>query len=61
VLLFGFPDALGGAYGIAVSMLMAVTTELAALVALKWAYNPILVPVVNRFAFSSNWSSLRRI
>jgi KUP system potassium uptake protein len=49
VLLFGSSDALGGAYGIAVSMLMAVTTVLAALVALKWGYNPILVTVVNGF------------
>src|SRR6185312_154735 len=40
VLGFGSSDALGGAYGIAVSMLMAVTTVLAALVALKWGYNP---------------------
>ena len=36
VLTFGSSDALGGAYGIAVSMLMAVTTVLAALVALQW-------------------------
>jgi KUP system potassium uptake protein len=49
VLLFGSSDALGGAYGIAVSMLMAVTTVLAALVALKWGYNPILVVLVNGF------------
>jgi KUP system potassium uptake protein len=49
VLLFRSSDALGGAYGIAVSMLMAVTTVLAALVALKWGYNPILVVAVNGF------------
>jgi len=49
VLLFGSSDALGGAYGIAVSMLMAVTTVLAALVALKWGYNPLLVMAVNGF------------
>src|ERR1700739_2787317 len=49
VLLFGSSDALGGAYGVAVSMLMAVTTVLAALVALKWGYNPLLVLVVNGF------------
>ena len=49
VLLFGSSDALGGAYGIAVSMLMAVTTVLAALVALKWGYNPLLVAAVNGF------------
>jgi len=49
VLIFGSSDALGGAYGIAVSMLMAVTTVLAALVALKWGYNPLLVAAVNGF------------
>jgi KUP system potassium uptake protein len=49
VIMFGSSDALGGAYGIAVSMLMAVTTVLAALVALQWGYNPILVAVVNGF------------
>ena len=48
VLLFRSSDALGGAYG-AVSMLMAVTTVLAALVALKWGYNPLLVTAVNGF------------
>jgi KUP system potassium uptake protein len=49
VVMFGSSDALGGAYGIAVSMLMAVTTVLAALVALQWGYNPILVAAVNGF------------
>jgi KUP system potassium uptake protein len=49
VLTFGSSDALGGAYGIAVSMLMAVTTVLAALVALQWGYNPFLVAAVNGF------------
>src|SRR6478609_8986932 len=39
VIAFGSSDALGGAYGIAVSMLMAITTVLAALVALQWGYN----------------------
>ena len=48
MLIFGSSDALGGAYGIAVSMLMAVTTVLAALVALKWGYNPILVVIGER-------------
>jgi KUP system potassium uptake protein len=47
VLMFGTSDALGGAYGIAVSMLMAVTTVLAALVALRWNYSPFLVVAVN--------------
>jgi KUP system potassium uptake protein len=49
VIMFGTSDALGGAYGIAVSMLMAVTTVLAALVALQWGYNPLLVVAVNGF------------
>ncbi len=49
VLEFGSSDALGGAYGIAVSMLMAVTTVLAALVALQWGYNPFAVAAVNGF------------
>jgi len=47
VITFGSSDALGGAYGIAVSMLMAVTTVLAALVALQWGYNPLAVAAVN--------------
>src|SRR5262249_47964857 len=46
---FGSSDALGGAYGIAVSILMAITTILAALVALKWGYNPVAVVAVNGF------------
>jgi KUP system potassium uptake protein len=49
VILFGSSDALGGAYGIAVSMLMGLTTVLAALVALQWGYNPFLVAAVNGF------------
>jgi KUP system potassium uptake protein len=49
VITFGSSDALGGAYGIAVSMLMAITTVMAALVALQWGYNPILVAAVNGF------------
>src|SRR5215813_8910788 len=47
VIMFGSSDALGGAYGIAVSMLMALETVLAALVALQWGYNPLLVTAVN--------------
>ena len=47
VITFGSSDALGGAYGIAVSMLMAITTVLAALVALQWGYRPLTVAVVN--------------
>jgi KUP system potassium uptake protein len=49
VLTFGSSDALGGAYGIAVSLLMAITTVLAALVALQWGYNPLAVAAVNGF------------
>jgi KUP system potassium uptake protein len=47
VIMFGSSDALGGAYGIAVSMLMAITTVLAALVAVQWGYHPVLVAAVN--------------
>jgi KUP system potassium uptake protein len=47
VIMFGSSDALGGAYGIAVSLLMTVTTVLAALVALQWGFNPLLVAAVN--------------
>ena len=39
VLGFGTSDALAGAYGIAVSLLMAITTLLAARVALQWGYS----------------------
>ena len=49
VVVFGSSDALAGAYGIAVSALMAITTLLAALIALRWGYNPILVVAVNGF------------
>jgi KUP system potassium uptake protein len=48
---FGTSDALAGAYGIAVSLLMAITTLLAALVALQWGYPPIIVIPVNGFFF----------
>src|SRR3984957_12791804 len=40
VIAFGTSDALAGAYGIAVSLLMAITTLLAALVAIQWGYSP---------------------
>lgn len=42
VIAFGSSDALGGAYGIAVSLLMAITTLLATFVALHWKHNPFL-------------------
>jgi KUP system potassium uptake protein len=48
---FDTSDALAGAYGIAVSLLMAITTLLAALVALQWGYSPIIVIAVNGFFF----------
>ena len=38
---FGSSDALAGAYGIAVSLLMAITTLMATFVALHWKHNPI--------------------
>jgi KUP system potassium uptake protein len=44
---FGSSDALAGAYGIAVSLLMAITTLMATFVALHWKHNPILVYAVN--------------
>jgi KUP system potassium uptake protein len=51
VLAFGTSDALAGAYGIAVSLLMAITTLLAALVAIQWGYPAFLVIAVNGFFF----------
>src|SRR3989440_6889980 len=48
---FGTSDALAGAYGIAVSLLMAITTLLAALVAIQWGYSPVIVLGVNGFFF----------
>jgi KUP system potassium uptake protein len=51
VLSFGSSDALAGAYGIAVSLLMAITTLLAALVAIQWGYPPPIVIAVNGFFF----------
>jgi KUP system potassium uptake protein len=49
---FGTSDALAGAYGIAVSLLMAITTLLAALVAIQWGYPPVIVIAVNGFFFA---------
>ncbi|HEV2957721.1 MAG TPA: KUP/HAK/KT family potassium transporter [Xanthobacteraceae bacterium] len=49
---FGSSDALGGAYGIAVSLLMAITTLMATFVALHWKYNPVLVYLVNGSLFA---------
>jgi KUP system potassium uptake protein len=52
VLGFQTSDALAGAYGIAVSLLMAITTLLAALVAIQWGYPPVVVILVNGFFFA---------
>jgi KUP system potassium uptake protein len=52
VLHFGSSEALAGAYGIAVSLLMAITTLLAALVAIQWGYSPFIVIAVNGFFFA---------
>ena len=49
VVAFGSSDNLAGAYGIAVSLLMAITTVLAAAVAIQWGFNPVLVIAVNGF------------
>ncbi|WP_421914263.1 potassium transporter Kup [Mesorhizobium sp.] len=51
VLGFRSSDALAGAYGIAVSLLMVITTVLAAFVALNWKHNPLIVLVVNGSLF----------
>jgi KUP system potassium uptake protein len=40
---FGSSDALAGAFGIAVSLLMAITTLMATFVALHWKHNPFIV------------------
>jgi KUP system potassium uptake protein len=47
VIAFGSSAALAGAFGIAVSMLMAITTLMATFVALHWKLNPWLVISVN--------------
>jgi KUP system potassium uptake protein len=44
---FGSSDALAGAYGVAVSLLMVITTLMATFVALHWKHNPLLVYAVN--------------
>jgi len=49
VVLFGTSDALAGAYGIAVSLLMAITTFLAALVAIQWGFDRRMVLAINGF------------
>jgi KUP system potassium uptake protein len=49
---FGSSDALAGAFGIAVSLLMAITTLMATFVALQWKYNVWLVVLVNGSLFA---------
>src|SRR5208282_5059108 len=44
---FGSSAALAGAFGIAVSLLMAITTLMATFVALQWKHNPLVVFAVN--------------
>ncbi len=44
---FGSSDALAGAYGVAVSLLMAITTLMATFVALHWKFHRYLVYAVN--------------
>jgi KUP system potassium uptake protein len=44
---FGSSAALAGAFGIAVSLLMAITTLMATFVALQWKHNAVLVYAVN--------------
>ena len=44
---FGSSEALAGAYGIAVSLLMAITTLMATFVALQWKHNLFIVYTVN--------------
>ncbi|HML13085.1 MAG TPA: KUP/HAK/KT family potassium transporter [Xanthobacteraceae bacterium] len=52
VIAFGSSDALAGAFGIAVSLLMAITTLMATFVALHWKYNPPIVYLVNGSLFA---------
>ena len=49
VVVFETSDALAGAYGIAVSLLMAITTILAALIAHRWGYALPAIVAVNGF------------
>jgi len=49
---FGSSDALAGAFGIAVSLLMAITTLMATFVALHWKHNVWVVALVNGSLFA---------
>jgi len=44
---FGSSERLAGAFGIAVSLLMVITTLMATFVALHWKHNPLIVYAVN--------------
>jgi KUP system potassium uptake protein len=57
VLGFGSSSRLAGAYGLAVSLDMVITTILATFVALHWGHRPVLVYVLNGFLLRSIWSS----
>jgi KUP system potassium uptake protein len=47
VVFFGSSSRLAGAYGLAVSLVMVITTVLATFVALHWGHRPILVYLIN--------------
>jgi KUP system potassium uptake protein len=49
---FGSSDALAGAFGVAVSLLMAITTLMATFVALQWKHNIWVVALVNGALFA---------
>src|SRR6516162_8915566 len=49
---FGSSDALAGAFGIAVSLLMVITTMMATFVALQWGVSPLIVALVNGSLFA---------
>jgi KUP system potassium uptake protein len=49
---FGSSDALAGAFGIAVSLLMAITTLMATFLALQWKHNVWVVALVNGSLFA---------
>ena len=56
---FGSSEGLAGAYGIAVSLLMAITTFLAALVAIQWGFSLLVVLAVNGFFLVAACEQLR--
>ena len=60
VLGFGSSSKLAGAYGLAVSLDMVITTVLATFVALHWGHRPVLVYLLNGACSSWTWSSSPR-